>query len=176
MWEFSASKIAIVYPRLIPGLEIDFAATYWPFLLILVGLMVICSELFFRKQGLTVRRSVDSVDQVTDISGLINRSVLFGGSNSIFLDPVFNGGSLSATFGGIVLDLRRTSLPEGETILYVDATFGGIELYVPGNWMVETRIQTVMGGVEDKRIVSAPIENRKLILRGQLMFGGCTLQ
>jgi hypothetical protein len=58
----------------------------------------------------------------------------------------------------------------------VNATFGGVELYIPGDWVVETRFQTVLGGMEDKRLVSTPDYARKLILRGDLIFGGCEIR
>lgn len=171
---FLLPRIAMAYPESISGLDAEFATRYWPFLLIVIGLAVIWRA-FSRKRRISTRNQNFPVDSLTNVDGLIDKRVFFGGSKSIFLDPVFNGGVLSATFGGIQLDLRRTSLPEGETILYVDATFGGIELNVPGDWLVETRIQTIMGGVEDKRMVATPIENRKLILRGEMIFGGCEL-
>ena len=108
--------------------------------------------------------------------GLIEREVIFGGSESIFLDPVFHGGRMSAIFGGIVLDLRRTQLPEGVTYLDVEAIFGGVELRIPEDWLVEAKFQTVFGGLQDKRLVSSPDNSRKLIIQGDLIFGGCEIR
>ena len=47
------------------------------------------------------------------------------------VDDEFKGGTVQAIFGGIELDLRKTHLPEGETMLHIEAIFGGVELFVP---------------------------------------------
>ncbi|WP_298650498.1 DUF5668 domain-containing protein [uncultured Proteiniphilum sp.] len=172
---FLLPRIAEAYPGSISGVDTDFARIYWPVLLILLGLVLV----FRIGSGRGGRRhgyKQIGADSTENVNGRIDKNVLFGGSESIFLDPVFNGGSINATFGGVVLDLRRTTLPEGETYLDIDATFGGIELYIPGDWWIETRFQTVLGGVEDSRIVSQPDYTRKLILQGNLTFGGCEIR
>lgn len=172
---FLLPRIAAAYPDSFPGLDGNFAHTYWPMLLILLGVGLIL-RVFSKKQYHMDKHPYFERETLNDVSGRIEKRVLFGGSESIFLDPVFHGGELSATFGGIVVDLRRTTLPEGETCLDVNATFGGVELYIPGDWVVETRFQTVLGGMEDKRLVSTPDYARKLILRGDLIFGGCEIR
>lgn len=172
---FLLPRIAEVYPGFISGIDTDFARTFWPVLLILLGLMVVFRIGAGRGKRRCGYKQVGA-DSTENINGRIEKSVLFGGSESIFLDPVFNGGSINATFGGVVLDLRKTSLPEGETYLDIDATFGGVELYIPGDWLIETRFHPVLGGVEDKRLVSQPDYTRKLILQGNLTFGGCEIR
>lgn len=172
---FLLPRIAAAYPGSIDGLDAGFAHTYWPLLLILLGICFIV-RILTGEQRLYGRQRHFAGDAMSGVNGRIEKRVIFGGSESIFLDPLFYGGELSATFGGIVLDLRKTTLPEGETFLEVYAIFGGVELYIPGDWLVETRFQTVLGGVEDKRLVSAPDYARKLILRGDLIFGGCEIR
>lgn len=41
------------------------------------------------------------------------------------LDEVFKGATIRNTFGGTVLDLRRTNISEGETYIEVECNFGG---------------------------------------------------
>ena len=172
---FLLPRIEAAFPGSIPGVDGNFTHTYWPVLLILLGVELIL-RVIRRKQDYMGKHPHFERETISEGSGRIEKRVLFGGSESIFLDPVFHGGELSATFGGIVVDLRRTTLPEGETCLEVDATFGGVELYIPGNWLVETRFQTILGGMEDKRLVSTPDYARKLILSGDLIFGGCEIR
>jgi len=172
---FLIPRIAEIYPERFAGLDGNFAHTYWPVLLILLGICLMARVLFGRNRRCGKHRQV-AADAVEGVNGRIEKRVVFGGSESIFLDPVFNGGIISATFGGVVLDLRRTTLPEGETFLDIDAIFGGVELYVPGDWVVETRFQTILGGMEDKRLISQPDHSRKLILQGDLIFGGCEIR
>lgn len=172
---FLLPRIAQVYPGFISGVDTDFARIYWPVLLILLGLVLIFRIGSGRGGKRHAYRQISS-DPTENINGRIEKNVLFGGSESIFLSPVFTGGTINATFGGVVLDLRKTSLPEGETYLDIDTTFGGVELYIPDNWWIETRFHTVFGGVEDKRIVLQPDYMRKLILQGNLTFGGCEIR
>lgn len=172
---FLIPRIAAAYPGSFAGINGNFAYTYWPVLLILLGICFILRIFIGKNHKFGRHRYVNSAS-IEGVNGRIEKKVVFGGSESIFLDPVFHGGVISATFGGVVLDLRRTTLPEGETYLDIDATFGGVELYIPGDWMVEPKFQTVLGGVEDKRFILQPPDyTRKLILRGNLTFGGCEI-
>lgn len=172
---FLIPRISAAYPGFIDGIDTDFTRNYWPVLLILLGLIMIFRIGAGRNTG-GARHRQSASDSIGNESGRIEKNVLFGGSESIFLDPVFHGGFINATFGGVVLDLRKTTLPEGETYLDIDATFGGVELYIPGDWLIEPRFHTVLGGVEDKRLVSQPDYSRKLILQGNLTFGGCEVR
>lgn len=77
------------------------------------------------------------------------------------------------------MDLRRTSLPEGDTVIDVELSFGGIEIYVPDNWVIVSELESVLGGVEDKRYgaISAPAAgNGRLIIRGNVTFGGVVIK
>ena len=172
---FLLPRVAGAYPGLMPGVNPAFTHDFWPVLLILLGLIMVFRVGNCKRDRRCLSRSTES-DPIENVNGRIEKNVLFGGSESIFLDPVFNGGVINATFGGGVLDLRKTTLPEGETCLDIDATFGGVELYIPGDWLIETRFHTVLGGVEDKRLVSQPDHSRKLILQGNLTFGGCGIR
>jgi predicted membrane protein len=172
---FLIPRVAAAFPGSFYGINGDFAQTYWPLLLILLGLCFIFRIILGRNMKCDRQHHLRS-DAIEGVNGTVDKRVVFGGSESIFLDPLFNGGSISAIFGGVVLDLRKTSLPEGETCLDIEAIFGGVELYIPGDWVVETRFQTILGGAEDKRLISQPDHTRKLILRGDLMFGGCEIR
>jgi len=75
------------------------------------------------------------------------------------------------------LDLRRTSLPEGETFLYVRAVFGGVEIKAPDNWHIETRSESFLGGVSDERSKHQQIDfSRKLIVAANAVFGGVSIE
>jgi predicted membrane protein len=172
---FLIPRIVETYPGCIRGVDSDFAYTYWPLLLILFGIGFILNVALMK--NCRRRGGFSRVTGTTEaVDGRIDKRIVFGGSESIFLDPVFYGGEISVVFGGVILDMRKTQLPEGETHLTIDVVFGGVELYIPGDWQVEAKIQTVCGGIDDKRSLSPSDNSRKLIIHGDLIFGGCELR
>lgn len=172
---FLLPRIAITYPGIFGDFDPNFARNYWPVLLILLGVLIVL-RIGSGKNKIHRRNITSGSDTMEFQEGRVDKNVFFGGSENIFLESVFYGGSINATFGGVVLDLRKASLPEGETYLDINAVFGGIELYLPDNWKIETKIQTVFGGVEDKRRVYDVDDSRKLIIQGNLTFGGCEIK
>lgn len=107
----------------------------------------------------------------------INYSFTFSGAEQAYLEPVFYGGRIKCTFGGVDLNMRHTSLPEGETILEITSTFGGANLKVPDDWYVEIRSYSTFGGfVDERKIIGTPDHSRKLIIIARCTFGGGSIQ
>jgi predicted membrane protein len=162
-------------PRVI-GYSHDWVGTYWPVIFIIVGIGLILNIGKVGSCGHYRRdrfHRFNSEPCKTD-NGFVNSSNTFGSVRQIVLDPVFKGARISNSFGGTVLDLRRTSLEAPETYIDIESTFGGIEIYVPSTWYVEINTSNVAGGSDDKRFTSR--ENvdfeHKLIIRGSNTFGG----
>ena len=77
----------------------------------------------------------------------------------------------------ITLDLRHTNLPVGETILEINAVFGGIAILVPSDWYIETHLDSVFGGFKDSRDPQDPTDKtKKLVIVGSCVFGGGELK
>jgi predicted membrane protein len=82
------------------------------------------------------------------------------------------GGDLTAVMGGIKLDLRDTGM-EGEQItIEVFAFWGGIEILVPSDWLVSSKVTTLIGGFVDSRRPSKVIPTKTLIVRGFNLMSG----
>lgn len=183
---FLIPRIITVYPNYFPGLDGSFAHTFWPLLLIIAGGLMIYSRVFGPKWLINDwthhrhNRQYRHHRQYSKWEGNSNgfsKNSIFGSGEHIVLDPVFKGGELNAVFGSIILDLRKTNLPEGDTILDVNAVFGGVTIVVPQTWLVETHLDAVFGGFEDKRFKVDVIDNsRKLIITGACVFGGGELR
>lgn len=173
---FLIPRIAAVYPDSFPGVDFDFAHKYWPLLLIIFGMGYILKRISNKRRP--YRKDAFHFHKTEEMSGYFEKRVAFGGAKNIFLDPVFNGSSFSVVFGGVELDLRRTALPEGETYINIDAVFGGVVLYIPEDWHVETKLlKAVLGDIQDKRTITRPPGNsKKLIVQGDLVFGGCEIR
>ncbi len=184
---FIIPRIIETYPVLFPGFNGDFTSVYWPLLLILAGIFIILGKIFGPKWGVNEwnhsghhhhhQYQHKSYEKWTNANGGFSKNSIFGAGEHIVLDPEFKGGELNAVFGGITLDLRKTNLPEGETRLEVNAVFGGITIVVPETWLVETHLDAVFGGFEDKRFKVDTIDSsRKLVITGACVFGGGELR
>ena len=50
--------------------------------------------------------------------------------------------------GGCEIDLRHASI-DGEAVIDIFALWGGVELRVPPDWTVVSRVTPILGGVDD---------------------------
>ena len=182
-----------IIPKLeISGLDPRFVNDYWPLLLIAAGVVILIQRMMFPKWGFgnwdknwsehrhhhhhSYKYDRSKWEGNYSTPGFSKNSV-FASGDHIVLDPEFKGGELNAVFGSLNLDLRRTNLPVGETIVELNAVFGTITIYVPIDWQVETHLDAVFGGFQDNRLPKEPTDTtRKLILTGSCVFGGGELR
>jgi predicted membrane protein len=170
-----------------PGGSFDgqFFATWWPVFIIIGGGLIFFSILLKPKQFLRGRHHHPKgnwednhlTTKKENSDGTINYKLVFSGMEQVILDPVFKGGMIETVFGGMELDLRHTTLPEGETYLYVKAVFGGVEIKMLDDWFVEIRSESVFGGVTDDRSKMKDMDrSKKLIIVANAVFGGVTIK
>lgn len=178
---FLLPRIALLYPDALPGINEDFTGNFWPVLLIIVGTGVMLKFFFGKGKKTCCHRHAQkpfNINKIEGTDGIYVREVVFGGIEDIFLEPVFRGGQIEVVFGGVELDLRRASLPEGDTHLHVEAVFGGIKLYLPDDWVIVPKINTVLGGVDNKHFSRSTYHDtsRRLLISGEIIFGGCEIR
>ena len=168
-----------IVPRL-TGAGMHWAATWWPLLLVALGIILLIS--YLRPQS-RVSKSFRGSNFTSEVSyktdkGFVDSEVAFGSVNQIVVDPVFKGARIRNSFGATVLDLRRTTLEEGDTYIDIDCNFGGVEIYVPFGWRVHTQVKNFLGGTEDKRFQAGDTNNdgRRLVIRGNVSFGGVEIK
>jgi predicted membrane protein len=195
---FIIPKLARFFPSTFHCIdEGSFTSVYWPVLLIICGLIIVLHIPVSRRQRCYSRRQfhryydnrfneknsffgdrkqswdAENCSQEENFS----RTCIFGSGRYTVVDVEFKGGTVQAIFSGIELDLRKTNLPEGETILNVEAIFGGIEVFVPDSWYIEVAIESVLGGIDDSRRTGGIVDStRKLIIKGSAVFGGVEIK
>ena len=111
-------------------------------------------------------------DGHSSFSGL----AIMGGVSRRSNSQTFRGADLTAVMGGCEIDLRQASIAPGtEAVIDVFALWGGIEIKVPDDWTVVTRVTPLMGGVEDKTRVPQNTDKR-LVINGFVVMGGVVVK
>ena len=133
---------------------------FWPAILIFVGGSILFDKSFSKKSD---EKSVaDS-----------NISAVFYGENSK-INGDYNGGQITAAFGGVELDLSGAKIKDGSEI-EVFALCGGIEISLPSDVIVENRVRGILGGSEDKTRPDSSAK-KKLIVKGDCVLGGLEIR
>jgi predicted membrane protein len=149
-------------------------ADFWPIVLIGIGLLIMWGSL-------QARRRPSAASGGGDPRTTVNGVAIFSGLERRVTTQDFQGGNVSAVFGGIELDLSEANMQADEATLEVNAVFGGAEIRVPDTWVVSYRGSPLFGGVEDRtriRRTEEPADPKRkiLILTGAVVFGGLEIK
>jgi len=153
--------------------------TIWPLAIVAFGVTMLVNALD-RHQRTPIGPLVGSCTGTTS-ENTLREWATFGGVKRRVDTQDFQGGEMVAVFGGIEIDLRRAGIAPGnkEVVIDANATFGGIELRVPENWIVIMRGIGVFGGYEDKTIPPRESDRAtapRLVIKGYAVFGGVSVQ
>jgi predicted membrane protein len=132
----------------------------WPMLLVVFGGYLVW-------QGATGRQHRGGLASTDTVSAFAILGGVARGSNS----PSFRGGDLTAVMGGCEIDLRRAAI-NGDATIDVFAMWGGIEIRVPDDWTVISRVNPILGGFEDKTRPPQGLSTHRLTVRGMAVMGG----
>lgn len=132
----------------------------FPAIIILFGLKLILGDSFSKH-----KLPVDS-----DINEEHKYYASFSGKDLDYSNRKVENMELSATFGGIKLDLRDAKL-EKETVIKVSAIFGGIDIYIPSDVVVVDKTSSIFGGVDTKRCRKNS-GKKTIYITGGAVFGG----
>lgn len=136
----------------------------WPALLVMLGGFLVW-------QGLSGPRRRASGDANATVSAMALLGSVVRGNNS----TAFRGGELTAVMGGCEIDLRHAAI-DGEAIIDVFALWGGIEIRVPEDWTVVSRVTPVLGGVDDQTRPPQTASRHRLVLRGLVIMAGAEIK
>lgn len=132
--------------------DINIWKFFWPVLVIVAGLALI-----FRF-GPSRQKAADA-----------NKVAVFYGDGSR-VKGKYDGGSLTAIFGGVELDLRDAKITNN-AVIEVLVFCGGVSVLVPENIVVENDVRGILGDSDDKTSASASAKT-KLYIRGECILGG----
>jgi len=113
--------------------------------------------------------------RVTDTNSTMSAMAILGGVSRGNNSSAFRGADLLAIMGGCEIDLRQAAI-NGEAVIDVFAMWGGIEIRVPEDWTVVSRVVPLMGGVDDKTRPPQAATAHRLVLRGFAIMGGIEIK
>jgi predicted membrane protein len=150
--------------------------SFWPMMLIAIGVFVMWGSFEWGSKTGPAKPSSGGDPRTT-----LNEAVVFGGLERRMTSPDFQGGDVTAIFGGVELDLTEAQMQTNEATLAITAIFGGVEIRIPPTWQVAFRGAPIFGGVEDKtrtaRVDDPASPNLKtLIITGAVIFGGLEIK
>jgi predicted membrane protein len=141
----------------------------WPLILVGIGASLIWRP---ARRG----SSFTGMGTIGDSSSTINAFSLMGSFKRANDSQDFRGGEATAIMGGCELDLRKASIQEGDAVLYLVAIMGGVEIWVPENWVVVMQGVPVLGGFEDKTHPVTSETNKRLVIKGYSIMGGVEIK
>lgn len=176
--------VAATFPDDFMSVGIDLHAyfhTYWPVLLIIIGIFLILSKMFpsfgSKRKWERCHHQVNNGTYNHQTADYLERNSVFGSSEQIVLSQNFKGGEANIVFGELIIDLRKAKLAEGNSKMELNVVFGNIIVYVPADWNAELQTTTVMGSFADKRHQIANTDSKsRLIIEGNSVFGGGELR
>jgi predicted membrane protein len=120
----------------------------------------------------------NKVIKTGDNGDTINVLALFSGSSNQVGSQNFNGGQITAIFGGADVDLSQAKTKQAEIDLSVTALFGGADLLVGDGWRVEVHGTPLFGGIDDKRQKQLFVSDEKPLLKinATVLFGGIDIK
>jgi predicted membrane protein len=138
---------------------------YWPLILIGAGLLMLWNRLY---------TPISAPAAGGQPEGWLNLVAIFGGVERKVTTGDFQGGNITAMFGGVNVNLRKAGMAAESAILDISAMFGGVEIKVPENWIVVLQGTSIFGGFSDET-AHPPLDMpgvKRLFLKGSAIFGG----
>jgi predicted membrane protein len=88
----------------------------------------------------------------------------------------FRGADLNAVMAGIKLDLTDARMEGDIATIEVFAFWGGMEIHVPPDWTVTSKVTSFMGGFIDKRRPTVTVPTRTLVIDGVIVMSGIEIK
>lgn len=110
-------------------------------------------------------------------SDYLKIDAVLSGVNKRVMSKDFQGGKITALFGGADIDFSQADF-NGMVTIQLDVIFGGMKLIVPPHWDVRTEVSNIAAGIDDNRIYrQTEVDPQKiLLLKGTVMFGGLEIK
>lgn len=139
-----------------------------PTVLVIIGLSLVFRDAFIGKKK--------AFKELNSRKGAEDTHCATFGSKSIKYDgQTFYGNDLTAVFGAVSCDLRGAIITE-DVIINANATFGGVDIFLPENVNVQIKSTAIFGGTEDKRRLPELTGAPTVYVSSVCLFGGVDIK
>lgn len=135
-----------------------------PAILFIIGIKMICSSIWGKK--------TDALPTKAGSGPVIARAI-FGGRDLNYEGQVFEGGEITAIFGGVDCNLKNAIIKK-DCAIRATAIFGGIDILVPANVNVVVNSVSVFGGFSNETVAQPDVPT--IYIKGFCMFGGVDIK
>ncbi|MEG1287633.1 MAG: hypothetical protein RSD13_06225 [Clostridium sp.] len=168
---FPIAFICIIYSEQLGITEITPGVVLIAALLGSIGLSMIFSKRSNRSYNKSKWESYeyDTID--LEDESYIKLDTSFAGSIKYVNTENFKQADLKCSFGSMKVYFDNAILYKGNGVVRLDASFSGIELYIPKIWSINDKTNIAFGSLDEKNR-NEPIEANTLTLVGNISFSG----
>ncbi|MEY5047347.1 MAG: hypothetical protein RLZZ175_706 [Bacteroidota bacterium] len=115
----------------------------------------------------------NKIKSETSSNDYLEITTLMSGVRKNIISKNFKGGEITSFMGGCEINFLHADF-NGTITIDITQTVGGLKLIVPSNWVIQSKITSVMGGLQDRRPNGVGTQNpdKVLILTGTNLMGG----
>ncbi|MBE7001098.1 MAG: hypothetical protein E7421_00120 [Ruminococcaceae bacterium] len=135
-----------------------------PAIIFIIGIKMLLGAFFDKKP--------DSLPALPS-DGPVIASAIFGGRDLNYGGQVFEGGNITAIFGGVDCNLKNAII-EKDCCIHATAIFGGIDILVPANVNVVVSSVSIFGGFSNETPTQPDVPT--IYIKGFSMFGGVDIK
>lgn len=164
---FSIAGLVLLYDN-IYGIE---GITTWPVLftalLSSIGLSIIFGKHYNPK---SCDKHFDKVINDLDEDN-VYIDLKFGSSIKYVNTDNFKEANLNCKFGDLAIYFNNAKIKGDSAIINLDASFSGVEIYIPKEWKVINNIDNNLAGIEEKNNSNSET-NKTVTITGRVSFAG----
>lgn len=170
---FSIAFLCIVWDDMLGITKI----TPWPILLAALLGSIGCNLIFGNSKGRSYKKKYEKTigdfdTKIEQESGEeVDCSVTFSSTVKYINSSDLKNVNVSASFGAVSLYFDNAAVPSGEVLVNINASFAGVELFIPRDWCVTNQVNCMFGGIDEENRGSG-VNAVKVVLVGAVNFAG----